>query len=319
MQIMAVAHGGRLAQDITGRDGHPDMGALSAAAVLAARHPVTFVGDSTLAAIYGTTTRLVNTIHHQAVADAGTLHVVGTGADGMIEAIESPSGPYLGGAVAPREADRRRGRGRAASCSRTSWPRPAPTMRADAFSRKGEMSRHYPKGYTTPLSPDGSASLVPAPPWHYVGDFLIVEYHTDPDAVIALLPKELEPAADPGAVAAIFADWQCCSTGGNELLDPVQGQYKEFFLVVGCTYQGQPMSRCVYIWVDKDFAMYRGWVQGFPKKLGSVHMTRAYPIGKATPRLEPGARFAGTCTAGSREIARAVVTLQGHLARRGRP
>ena len=33
-------------------------------------------------------------------------------------------------------------------------------------------------------------------------DFLIVEYRTDPDAVIALLPKELDPAADPGAVAA---------------------------------------------------------------------------------------------------------------------
>jgi acetoacetate decarboxylase len=173
------------------------------------------------------------------------------------------------------------------------------------------MSRPYPKGYTTPLSPDGGAALVPAPPWHYCGDFLIVEYHADPDAVIALLPKELEPAADPGAVAAIFADWQCCSTGGAELLDPVQGQYKEFFLVVGCTYQGQPMSRCVYIWVDKDFAMYRGWIQGFPKKLGAVHMTRTYPVGKASPRLEPGARFGATCTAGSREIARAVVTLRG--------
>lgn len=96
MQVLAVAHGGRLAQDITGRDGHPDMAALSAEAILDARHPVTFVPDSTLAAIYGTTTRLVNTIHHQAVADAGTLHVVGTAGDGMIEAIESPSGPCLG-------------------------------------------------------------------------------------------------------------------------------------------------------------------------------------------------------------------------------
>ncbi len=112
-------------------------------------------------------------------------------------------------------------------------------------------------------------------------------------------------------MAAIFADWQCCSDGGAELLDPVQGQYKEFFLVVGCTFSGQPASRCVYIWVDKDFAMYRGWIQGFPKKLGAVHMTRTYPVGKATPRLEPGARFGATCTAGSREIARAVVTLRG--------
>jgi acetoacetate decarboxylase len=170
--------------------------------------------------------------------------------------------------------------------------------------------RTYPKGYTAPLSPDGRASLVPPPPWHYSGDFLIVEYRTNPDNVIALLPKELEPADDPGAVAAIFADWQSCSGDFYELTDPIQAQYKEFFLVVGCKYQGKPASRCVYIWVDKDFAMYRGWIQGFPKKLGSIHLTRTFAVGKAAPKIQAGSRFGGTCTAGSREIARAVVTLR---------
>jgi len=172
------------------------------------------------------------------------------------------------------------------------------------------MKRSYPKGYTAPLSPSGNDGIVPPPPWHYSGDFLIVEYRTNPDAAINLLPKELEPADDPGAVAAIFADWQSCTEDGLELLDPIQSQYKEFFLVVGCKFQGKPASRCVYIWVDKDFAMYRGWIQGFPKKLGSIHMTRTYPIGKATPQLAAGSKFAATCTAGSREIARAVVTLR---------
>ena len=168
-----------------------------------------------------------------------------------------------------------------------------------------------PRGYTAPLSPDGRASIVPPPPWHYSGDFLIVEYRTDPDGVIALLPPELEPAADPGAVAAIWADWQSCSDDGHELVDPIQCQYREFFLVVGATFRGEPVSRCVYIWVDKDFAMYRGWIQGFPKKLGSIHLTRLFPVGRATPRLEAGARFGATCTANDRQIARAVVTLRG--------
>jgi acetoacetate decarboxylase len=144
----------------------------------------------------------------------------------------------------------------------------------------------------------------------YSADFLIVEYRTNPDAVLALLPKELDPAADPGAIAAIFADWQVCSDDGHELLDPVQGQYREFFLVAGCTFRGQPASRCLFIWVDKDFSMMRGWIQGFPKKLGAIHMTRVFPVGRATPRIEPGARFGATCTAGSREIARAIVTLR---------
>ena len=170
--------------------------------------------------------------------------------------------------------------------------------------------RKNPIGYTFPLSPDGRASLVPPPPWHYSGDFLIAEYRTNPDAVIALLPPELEPADDPGAVAAIFADWQSCSDDFHELTDPIQAQYKEFFIVIGAKYQGQPVSRCVYIWVDKDFAMYRGYIQGFPKKLGSIHMTRTFAVGKAAPKIEAGAKFGATCTAGSREIARAVLTLQ---------
>ncbi len=165
-------------------------------------------------------------------------------------------------------------------------------------------------GYTAPLSPDGRAGIVPPPPWHYSGDFLIVEYRTDPEAVTALLPPELQPADDPGAVAAIFADWQSCSDDFHELVDPIQSQYKEFFIVVGCKYDGKPASRCVYIWVDKDFAMYRGWIQGFPKKLGSIHMTRVYPVGKAFPAIEAGARFGATCCANDRQIARAVVTLQ---------
>ena len=181
------------------------------------------------------------------------------------------------------------------ACSRSSCRRSGRARRGGGVSLRG---------YTAPLSPDGRAGIVPPPPWHYSGDFLIAEYRTDPDAVAALLPPELEPAEDPGAVAAIFADWQSCSADLHELEDPIQSQYHEFFLVVGARFSGQPVSRCVYIWVDKDFAMYRGWIQGFPKKLGSIHMTRCSPAGKATPRLEAGARFGATCTANDRQIAR---------------
>ena len=50
------------------------------------------------------------------------------------------------------------------------------------------------KGYTAPLSPDGRAGIVPPPPWHYSGDFLIAEYRTDPDAVAALPRLIVTPA-----------------------------------------------------------------------------------------------------------------------------
>jgi acetoacetate decarboxylase len=72
----------------------------------------------------------------------------------------------------------------------------------------------------------------------------------------------------------------------------------------------------VYVWVDKDFAMYRGWIPGFPKKLGSIHMTRLFAAGKGTPRLEAGARFGATCAANDRQVARMVVTLE-HVSKTG--
>ncbi|HEU5392844.1 MAG TPA: acetoacetate decarboxylase family protein [Streptosporangiaceae bacterium] len=166
-------------------------------------------------------------------------------------------------------------------------------------------------GFFYPRTATGRSSLLPPPPWHYSGDLLTVEYLTDPARVAELLPAPLSPAPeDPGAVALIWADWQSCGEGGAELLDPVRAQYRECFAVVRCAFAGQVYSRCVYIWVDADFALARGLHQGYPKKLGSIYQTRAHPFGKAAPRIAPGGTFAGTLAAADRRLAQAVVTLR---------
>jgi acetoacetate decarboxylase len=166
-------------------------------------------------------------------------------------------------------------------------------------------------GYFYPRTATGKASLLPEPPWYYSGDLLTVEYRTDPANVARLLPEPLRPAADdPGAVALIWADWQSCGASGAELLDPVRAQYCECFAVVRCAFGGRVYSRCVFIWVDTDFALARGLIQGYPKKLGSIHQTRPHPFGRAAPRIAPGGTFAGTLSAGGRRLAEAVVTLR---------
>ncbi|MFC4911315.1 acetoacetate decarboxylase family protein [Actinomadura gamaensis] len=167
------------------------------------------------------------------------------------------------------------------------------------------------RGFLHPRTATGRASLIPSPPWHYSGDLLTVEYRTDPARVAELLPAPLSPAdEDPGAVAIIWADWQSCSASGEELLDPVRAQYKECFVVVRCSFEGRTYSRCVYIWVDKDFAIARGLHQGYPKKLGSIHQTRPHPFGAAAPRIAAGGRFGATLAAADRRLAEAVVTLR---------
>jgi acetoacetate decarboxylase len=168
------------------------------------------------------------------------------------------------------------------------------------------------RGFMLPRSPEGRASIVPSPPWHYSGDVLTIEYRTDPANVEALLPPGVGLADDdPGAVAIIWADWQSCSDSFEELLDPVRSQYKEAFVVVRCSYGGQMYSRCVYIWVDKDFALARGWYQGYPKKLGQIWMTRPVSVGKAGPRLGPGGRFGATLSANDRRLADVTLTITG--------
>ena len=130
--------------------------------------------------------------------------------------------------------------------------------------------------------------MVPGPPWHYSGDLLTIEYRAAPGSVARWLPDPLEPTEeDPDAVAVIFADWQSCSDTFEELLDPVRSQYKEAFVVVRCRYRGETYSRCILIWVDKDFSMVRGWHQGYPKKLGSIWITRPVALGKAGPGSNP--------------------------------
>jgi hypothetical protein len=186
------------------------------------------------------------------------------------------------------------------------------------------------KGFSVPLSPEGRTSLTPLPPWHYVGDILAVDFAAAPAAVAAVLPPGLEPdPQDPGGCVAFFIAWQYASEGGEEYLDPARSQYNELLLLVNGVYRGagaadgaapspgalrlagQRVQTCPYIYVDRDTSMARGWIQGWPKKFGEVHTTRAFPLAsKAGRPVGAGARFGGTLAANGRRLAEAVVELE---------
>ena len=96
MQLLAVAHGGALAQRVGDPAMHPGMGALPPAASLARRHEVALESGSAIARAFATTTLSVNTLHHQIVSDPGDLVVAARAADGTIEALESAQWPAVG-------------------------------------------------------------------------------------------------------------------------------------------------------------------------------------------------------------------------------
>ena len=96
-QLMAVAHGGRLGQELPDVPGHRALSGVPGEAILAARHPVTVSLSSRLHRALATDHLEVNTIHHHVIADPGDLLVTATASGGVIEAVEPRDGwPAVG-------------------------------------------------------------------------------------------------------------------------------------------------------------------------------------------------------------------------------
>ncbi len=93
-QLLAVAHGGALAQRPVPSDVHAErIQGASPAQILARRHPVRLAPGSRVLSALGTAPLQVNTIHRHRIADPGELEVTAKAPDGTIEAVE-PSSPW---------------------------------------------------------------------------------------------------------------------------------------------------------------------------------------------------------------------------------
>jgi hypothetical protein len=175
-----------------------------------------------------------------------------------------------------------------------------------------------PKGFTVPRSPLGAAALTPAPPWHYAGDVLAVEFWNDPDVAADTLPKGVElDAGRAGHSVALFADWQFTAQN-DEYLDPARYQCREFIVLLDATWRGADIAWCPYAYADNDASLVRGWIEGYPKKIGTVHQTRTFAAAGAASALPvTNARFAASVSAHGQLLARAQITLReraDHLA-----
>jgi putative glutamine amidotransferase len=108
MQLVNVAFGGTLHQDIGVPGGVHEPISHIPQEVLDAIHPIEVVAGSRLAAVVGAGERAVNTIHHQAIDRlADGFHVTATAPDGVIEAIEpnDDAWPLLAVQWHPEKAD----------------------------------------------------------------------------------------------------------------------------------------------------------------------------------------------------------------------
>lgn len=167
------------------------------------------------------------------------------------------------------------------------------------------------KGFTAPRSPWGIAALVPSPPWHFAGDVLAVEFWNDPEVSVHMLPAGVElDERCRGRSVALFTDYQFTAQN-DEHLDPARYQCRGFSVLLDAMWRGSPIAWCPYCYVDNDAALMRGWIQGYPRKFGTVHLSRAFVASSiASAPLVHDGRFSASMSAHGRLLVQARITLR---------
>src|ERR1700692_1187817 len=167
------------------------------------------------------------------------------------------------------------------------------------------------KGFTAPRSPLGATALVPSPPWHFSGDVLAVEFWNDPDVSVHILPTGIElDNKRPGHSVALFTDYQFTAQN-DEYLDPARYQSRGFSVLLDAMWKGARIAWCPYCYADNDAALMRGWIPGFPRKFGAVHLTRTFATASAaSATLAHDSRFSACLSAHGRSLVQARVPLR---------
>lgn len=166
------------------------------------------------------------------------------------------------------------------------------------------------RGWTLPQTRTGQSSIVAPPPWHYSGEIISVDFTASADAVAALLPEGMKPVPE-GTASVVFADW-CSSSDNDERVagNPAIGQYHEAYVVLHAVRGDKKVGRVPFIWVDSELSLLRGQIQGFPKKMGQIAMTRAVELGRGGVRKDRGSTFVAHATSHGRRVITAKVTIE---------
>ena len=161
------------------------------------------------------------------------------------------------------------------------------------------------KGYTLPLTPMGRSSIVESPPWHYGGEVMQILFHANASHAAALIPPPLEMGLDPGRGIVWFVEWTSVSESNPDLafINPERALYRECLVMIQCSFKGEEGYFVPHIWVDNDFTLMRGFVQGFPKKLCRIYQTRLNDLNPKIGGKRVGAKMKGICEAHGERIA----------------
>lgn len=150
-------------------------------------------------------------------------------------------------------------------------------------------------GVTHFRTPTGQASLVDDSAYGWGADVLAVYFRCDPDRLQALLPGALE-VADGSCMAYIGAFHSVSADRPDAMLtNPAGATYNEAALSIACTHGDKAGYFPAFVWVDREWSLVRGWLNGYPKKIGDIAFARPHSYNPITGGLREGAVVGGVC------------------------
>ncbi|MBN2466748.1 MAG: acetoacetate decarboxylase family protein [Deltaproteobacteria bacterium] len=167
-----------------------------------------------------------------------------------------------------------------------------------------ESDKFNLKGFSLPFTPHGRSSLVEPPPWYYGGEVIQIVFRTRPEQAQRFIPRPLELGPDPGLGIVWFVEWVSVSESNPDLafINPERSVYPECIVMLQCRFKEEIGYFVPYIWVNNDFTLLRGFIQGFPKKLARIHMTKLSAMNPLVGGRRVGAKVKGICEANAERL-----------------
>ncbi|AHC51457.1 acetoacetate decarboxylase [Sulfolobus acidocaldarius SUSAZ] len=162
---------------------------------------------------------------------------------------------------------------------------------------------------TYPFTRSGKSAIVPPPPWYYGVTYISAYVKFQKDTLYQFLPNFLDSEGEGWIYVAEFIS-PSEETWDLMYQDPDLTQYLEGAIGLRVYYEGKSYLYFPFMWVDKDWALVRGWLDGYPKKIAKISMTKLHPLLPKYSKPEKGLRLGGYVVRGGNFLFRLQVELR---------
>ncbi|WP_338602697.1 acetoacetate decarboxylase family protein [Sulfolobus tengchongensis] len=163
--------------------------------------------------------------------------------------------------------------------------------------------------FSLPPTKSGRSQIVFPPPWYYGVTYISAHIKFTRDSAEKLLPNFLTTDGEGWVYIAEFISTSE-SNWDYMYQDPDLVQYMEGAIGLKVNFEGKNYLYFPFMWVDKDWALVRGWLDGYPKKIAKIAMTKLHPLLPKYNKPEPGLKMGGYVVRGGGVMFRLQIELK---------